>query len=255
MVLVNIIAFYSSTIFVQTGASNIGALLASFGFGMVNFLFAWPAVWTIDTFGRRGLLLFTFPNMCWSLLAAGMCYYIPQENKAHLGLVAFFIYVYCAFYSPGEGPVPFTYSAEVFPLSHREIGMSWAVATNNFWATVVSITFPRQLRAFGVQGAFGFYAAMNAIAFCMIFLWLPETKQRTLEELDYVFGVTTRAHMRYQLTKAFPWWFKKYVLWRKDVTCEELYHFEEEAWTESDREEDKAKGISSGIDNGHKEVV
>src|SRR5271163_3041724 len=43
----------------------------------------------------------------------------PQSNKAHLSLVALFIYLFVAFYSPGEGPVPFTYSAEVFPLSHR----------------------------------------------------------------------------------------------------------------------------------------
>ncbi len=119
--------------------------------------------------------------MCWTLLAAGLCFYIPIENAAHLGLIATFVYIYDAFYSPGEGPVPFTYSAEVFPLSHREIGMSWAVATNNFWATVVSLTFPRQLRAFGLTGAFGFYAAMNFLAFIMIFLWLPETKQKSLE--------------------------------------------------------------------------
>jgi predicted MFS family arabinose efflux permease len=46
---------------------------------------------------------------------------------------------------------------------------------------VVSLTFPRQLGAFGVTGAFGFYAAMNALAFFMIFFWLPETKQRSLE--------------------------------------------------------------------------
>lgn len=254
--IVNIIAFYSSTIFVQSGASNIGALLASFGFGIVNFIFAFPALWTIDTFGRRALLLFTFPNMCWSLLLAGMCYWIPQSSRAHLGLVTFFIYIYDAFYSPGEGPVPFTYSAEVFPLSHREVGMSWAVATNNFWATVVSITFPRQLKAFGVQGAFGFYAAMNFIAFCMIFLFLYETKQRTLEELDYVFGIPTRTHAKYQLTKVLPWWFKRWVLFRKDATCPELYKFEDEAWTESDREDDKGNGISTGIDTApHKEVV
>ena len=100
--------------------------------------------------------------------------------------------------------------------------MSWAVATNNFWATVVSMTFPRQLIAFGPTGAFGFYAAMNFLAFIMIFLWLPETKQKSLEgqlsspsqtapltnmnarlthilELDYVFGVPTTRHMNYQV--------------------------------------------------------
>ena len=116
---INIIAFYSSTVFHDAGASVTSSLLASWGFGLVNFLFAWPAIWTIDTFGRRSLLLFTFPQMAWTLLAAGFCFWIPPSSKAHLGLIATFIYLFAAFYSPGEGPVPFTYSAEVFPLSHR----------------------------------------------------------------------------------------------------------------------------------------
>lgn len=51
---INIIAFYSSTVFAQAGANVTQALLASWGFGLINFLFAWPAVYTIDTFGRRG---------------------------------------------------------------------------------------------------------------------------------------------------------------------------------------------------------
>ncbi|EKV13094.1 MFS sugar transporter, putative [Penicillium digitatum] len=220
---INIISFYSSTIFQLAGASNIEALLASFGFGLINFVFAWPAVWTIDTFGRRGLLLFTFPQMCWTLLAAGFCFWIPTSSNAHIGLIAFFIYLFDAFYSPGEGPVPFTYSAEVFPLSHREVGMAWAVATNNFWAAVISLTFPWMLRKFTPQGAFGFYAGLNLIAFAMIFFFMPETMQRSLEELDFVFGVPTRTHAKYQLTKVLPWWIKRYVLMRKDAVCPELY--------------------------------
>ncbi|EXJ64595.1 hypothetical protein A1O7_00932 [Cladophialophora yegresii CBS 114405] len=223
---INIIAFYSSTVFSQAGASVTGSLLASWGFGLINFIFAWPAVWTIDTFGRRALLLFTFPNMCWTLLAAGFCFWIPESSDAHLGLIAFFIYLFDMFYSPGEGPVPFTYSAEVFPLSHREVGMSWAVATNNFWASVLSLTFPRMLQAMTPQGAFGFYAALNAVAFVMIFLWLPETKQRTLEELDYVFAVPTRTHMHYQINQVAPYWFKTNVLRRKGLTPPQLYKFD-----------------------------
>ena len=66
--------------------------------GLINFVFAWPAVWTIDTFGRRSLLLFTFPNMAWSLLVAGMCNFITGE-PAQLALVALFVYVFAAFYS------------------------------------------------------------------------------------------------------------------------------------------------------------
>lgn len=224
---INIMAFYSSTIFQKAGASVTTALLATWGFGLINFTFAWPAVWTIDTFGRRALLLFTFPNMCWTLLAGGFCFWIPQSSRAHLGLIAFFVYLFAAFYSPGEGPVPFTYSAEVFPLSHREVGMSWAVATNNFWAVVLSLTLFRILRAFQPQGTFGFYAGLNFLAFWMIFFWLPETKQRTLEELDYIFAVPTRTHMKYQVTQAAPHFIKKHILRRKGLVEPQLYKFEE----------------------------
>jgi MFS family permease len=144
---INIIAFYSSTIFANSGFSPYQALWASWGFGLINFLFAFPALWTIDTFGRRALLLFTFPNMAWSLLAGGLCALISVHLKVHLALVAMFIYIFAMFYSPGEGPVPFTYSAEVFPLSHREVGMGWAVATCLFWACVLTMFLPLMLTA------------------------------------------------------------------------------------------------------------
>ncbi|PQE27877.1 hexose transporter protein [Rutstroemia sp. NJR-2017a BBW] len=223
---INIIAFYSSTIFKQAGASAKNSLIASFGFGLVNFVFAWPAIWTIDTFGRRSLLLFTFPQMAWSLLVAGLCFLIPENQTAHLGLIATFIYIFAAFYSPGEGPVPFTYSAEVFPLSHREVGMGWAVATCLFWAAVLSISFPKILEVFHPVGAFCFYAGLNLVAFVMIFFFVPETKQRTLEELDYIFAIPTRTFMRYQLTKTLPYWLKRYVFFNKNATLEPLYHFD-----------------------------
>lgn len=224
---INIIAFYSSTIFKEAGATSIQALLASWGFGAVNFVFAWPAVWTIDTYGRRTLLLFTFPQMAWTLLAAGLCYLIPRDNPAHLGLIAFFVFLFAAFYSPGEGPVPFTYSAEVFPLSHREVGMSWAVATCLFYAAVLSISLPRMLQAMSVVGVFCFYAGLNVVALVLIFLFVPETKQRTLEELDYVFAVPTHTHIAYQFRKALPYWFKRHVLMQKSARLEPLYNFDD----------------------------
>ncbi|RSL79992.1 hypothetical protein CEP51_006905 [Fusarium floridanum] len=226
---INIIAFYSATIFKESGISDYTALWASFGFGIINFIFAWPAVWTIDTFGRRTLLLFTFPNMFWTLLAAGLCYLIEpnvENSSARIAAVATFVYLFCAFYSPGEGPVPFMYSAEVFPLSHREVGMSWAVATNNFWAAVLSLTFPRMLIAMTATGAFGFYAGLNLVALVLIFLFVPETKQKTLEELDYVFGVPDRTHANYQLKTVLSWWFKRWILQCKSEVCLDLYHDE-----------------------------
>jgi len=222
---INIIAFYSSTIFKNAGFSEIQALWATWGFGLINFLFAFPALWTIDTFGRRALLLFTFPNMAWTLLVAGVWIILPRP-KAKMATAALFVYLFAMFYSPGEGPVPFAYSAEVFPLSHREVGMGWAVATCLFWASVLTLFLPLMLDAMGTLGVFCFYAGTNIVALVMIFFWVPETKQRTLEELDYIFAVPTRTHMKYQLTKALPYFIQRYVFFRKTATLEPLYHFD-----------------------------
>ncbi|KAF5652782.1 sugar transporter [Fusarium sp. NRRL 25303] len=242
---INIIAFYSSTIFTQAGANNITALLVSWGFGMTMFIFAFPALYTIDTWGRRTLLLATFPFMFLTLLGAGMSFYIPSSSSAHLGMIAFFIFAFVAFYSPGEGPCAFVYSAEVFPLSHREIGMSWAVATNNFWAAVLGLTFPRMLLALTPSGSFGFYAGLNIVALVAIFLFMPETSKRSLEELDYVFAVPTTVHARYQLTSVLPWWLRRYVLCQKNAVGPQLYHF--------DSNEAYPRGVESRGSTGEKE--
>ncbi|KAK8052682.1 hypothetical protein PG996_011983 [Apiospora saccharicola] len=71
------------------------------------------------------------------------------------------------------GPVPNSYSAEVFPLSRRETGMALAVATMNFWAAVLSLTFPRLETALGTQGAFVLYMFFNLVAFVLVFLFVP----------------------------------------------------------------------------------
>lgn len=82
------------------------------------YRFAFPALYTIDRWGRRTLLLITFPLLALALLAAGLCSLISNQHVNN-GLVATFVIIFTAIYSTGEGPVPFTYSAEVFPLSHR----------------------------------------------------------------------------------------------------------------------------------------
>lgn len=115
----NIVAFYSATIFVQAGATITQALAATCGYALIVLMFAFVAVFTIDTFGRRALLLTTFPFMFLALLGAGFSFYIEATNPAHLGVVATFIYIFAMFYAAGEGAVPFVYTSEVFPLSHR----------------------------------------------------------------------------------------------------------------------------------------
>lgn len=70
------------------------------------------------------------------------------------------------------------------------------------------------------------HSALNVLAFVMIFLFVPETKQRTLEELDYIFAVPTRTTIRYNIGTWLPWWFQRYVMRNKKATLVPLYHFD-----------------------------
>jgi hypothetical protein len=71
----------------------------------------------------------------------------------------------------------------------------------------------------------------------------PETKQRTLEELDYIFAVPTRKFAHYQLTKALPYWFKRWVLFQKSATLEPLMHNENSDDDEPAQSSDREKTI------------
>ena len=131
--------------------------------------------------------------MCVFLLAAGLSLLNPiQTGAAKLAPIVFFVYLFTICYGLGEGPVAFQYSAEVFPTIQREQGMAWAVFINNFFAGVLSLTFPRMQApdVMGPTGAFGFYAGLNLVAWLMIFCFVRETKQLTLEELDRKFCVS-----------------------------------------------------------------
>ncbi|GAA6013458.1 hypothetical protein JCM10207_008855 [Rhodosporidiobolus poonsookiae] len=222
---INVIAYYSSTIFRQAGFDEVTALGATLGFGALNWVMAAPAVWTIDVYGRRTLLLIGFPLMCIFLLLTGFAFYIPDTSDARIAVVALGIYLHCMAYSPTEGPVPFTYSAEAFPLYVRDVGMSYATGVTWLFNFIVALTFPRLLNAFTPQGAFGWYAAWNAIGAILVLLFMPETKGLSLEELDQVFSVPTGKHASYHV-KGLGYNFRKYILRANLPPREPLYHWE-----------------------------
>lgn len=229
---INVIAYYSSSIFVESNLSEIKAMLASWGFGMINFLFAIPAFYTIDTFGRRNLLLTTFPLMAIFLLMAGFGFWIPFDTNPHgrLAVITVGIYLFACVYSSGEGPVPFTYSAEAFPLYIRDLGMGFATSTCWFFNFILAFSWPRMKNAFKPQGAFGWYAAWNIIGFFMVLFLLPETKGLTLEELDDVFGVSLRKHAAWR-GRELIYNFKKYVLRQNPKPLPILYSHQRMAVT------------------------
>ncbi|ESW97020.1 hypothetical protein KL918_000631 [Ogataea parapolymorpha] len=218
---INVIAYYSSSIFKESGFSERDALLASWGYGMINWVFALPAFFSIDRFGRRTLLLFSFPLMSIFLLLAGFAFWIPDE-KARVGVIALGIYLFTIVYASSEGPVPFTYSAECAALYVRDVTMSFATATCWFFNFILSLTWPSLLKAFTPQGAFGWYAAWNMVGFLLVLWLLPETKGLALEELDDVFDVPSYKHAAYQ-TRHLANWVQRTILRRDIPKIEPLY--------------------------------
>jgi sugar porter (SP) family MFS transporter len=247
---VNVIAYYSTSIFEGAGFSRSSALMASMGGGLINWLFAIPAIYTIDTFGRRNLLLVTFPLMSICLFFTGFSFYITQET-AKIACIMTGLYLFMAVYSPGEGPVPFTYSAEAFPLHIRDIGMSSSTAITWGFNFIISFTWPSLQTSFGDTGAFCWYAAWNIFGWVFAYFLLPETKNLTLEELDNVFSMTNRQHSQYY-TQKLPWYLKKYIL-RKDVDhFPDLYDRAEHLVDEKHREKPHSQhreGVLTGSES------
>lgn len=191
-----VIAYYSTSIFEDGGYSLNTALLVTMGTGILNWVFALPAFFTIDTYGRRPLLLTTYPFLSLSMLWTGMSFFI-KTLKTRIAMVTTGLYLFEVFYSPGMGPVPFSYSAEAFPIQVRDVGMAWATATT--WVSrifrvpfrcskvaysvilqcfnfVLSLTWPLLVSKFHPQGGFGWWAAWCLILWVLSLLFVPETK-------------------------------------------------------------------------------
>ncbi|GKU04639.1 polyol transporter 2 [Fusarium langsethiae] len=220
---INVFAFYSNGIFSDYGVRT--SMGYSFGFGCVNFFFGLLAMRSIDIIGRRRWLLSTLPVMSLFLMAATIAYAVgpqdtvggqsrPEANTSAAIAGIIFIYLFAAAYSPGLGPIPFTLASESFPLKHREAGASVAISINLFFAGLLTILLPRINAQFKMAGTLGFFAGLNVVAFVLIFFFVEETKQLTLEELDQVFDNPKGQFVNYQITRRLPFLSKKYLLWR-----------------------------------------
>ncbi|KAF1848807.1 MFS general substrate transporter [Cucurbitaria berberidis CBS 394.84] len=173
------------------------AAIIGLAFGAANYVFGLPAYWLSDKIGRSIMLALGLPNMAWSMLVFAFLFKIPNES-VRVPLVSIFAIVFVVFYAPTAGTSPFSISAEVFPLVSREAGMAVSVAVNLLGAGVLVLVFPFLLHQIGATGALSIFAGLNMIAFVLVYLFVPETRMRTLEELQYTFDLPTRWHISYR---------------------------------------------------------
>ncbi|PKA49831.1 putative polyol transporter 6 [Apostasia shenzhenica] len=191
---VEAIVLYSPRIFEKSGVHDTNKkLLATMGVGLAKILFILVPIFLIDRVGRRLLLLVSLAGMALSLTCVGFGLTMVERTSDDklpwaaalcvAGVVAFI-----ATYSMGLGPITWVYTSEIFPLRLRAQGTSLCVAVNRLMNSTVSMTFISLYKAITIGGAFFLFAGMAVFAWFFFFLLFPETKGRSLEEMEELFG-------------------------------------------------------------------
>lgn len=179
---INTVLFYGSIIFKEhAGNAESAAIAANVLVGLVNFLATIVALWIIDKVGRKKLLIVSAGGMALSHAALGFAFLVqPPPAALILGII-----LACAgFFAVGLGPAVWVLMAELFPTRIR--GRAMSIATISLWVACVALTatFLSLARALTASGAFWIYGLMCIIT--VIFVWrvTPETKGKTLEEIE-----------------------------------------------------------------------
>jgi len=180
---INTVIYYGSIIFKEQvgGQSDSAAIFANVVIGSVNFLMTIVALWTIDRLGRRPLMMLASSGMAVSLFLLGFLFRV-QPPPATLILAVILLYV--ASFGVGLGPGVWVVISELFPTRIR--GRAMSIATVSLWLAciLVTATFLSLVEAIGSTGAFWLYAATSVLNFLFIWRVMPETKGRSLEEIE-----------------------------------------------------------------------
>ncbi len=178
---INAILYYAPRIFESAGFARMSALGQSAIVGVVNMLFTIVAILLADKVGRRPLLLIATGGMGVSLLLLGAAFKFPFLPPSAL---LFFILLYIAFFASAMGPLVWVVMAEIFPIRMR--GAAMGIATLLLWFAdfVVTLTFPVISDKLSSSTAFWIYAAMCACDLVFMIFFLPETKGKSLEEIE-----------------------------------------------------------------------
>ena len=176
----NVIFNYAQEIFTGAGYDVDGMFIDIVITGIANVAFTFVALYTIEKWGRRTLMLIGAGGLGLIYLTLGTCYFFEVKGVMMVVLVVAAISVYAM----TLGPVTWTLLAEIFP--HRVRGIAMATCTFALWVGCCTLTFsfPSMNAALGSSGTFWIYSAICVCAF--VFLWnrCPETKGKTLEELE-----------------------------------------------------------------------
>ncbi|MDR2293422.1 MAG: D-xylose transporter XylE [Prevotellaceae bacterium] len=175
---INAVLYYAPRMFQNAGAEG-GGMLQTVIMGIVNIVFTAVAIFTVDKFGRKPLLLIGSIGMAAGAFAVAVCDSIGLQGI----IPVMSIIVYAAFFMMSWGPICWVLISEIFPNTIRGQAVAIAVAFQWIFNFIVSSTFP-PLYDFSPMIAYGLYGIMCIFAFVFVWKWVPETKGKTLEDMN-----------------------------------------------------------------------
>ncbi|MDR3749917.1 MAG: sugar porter family MFS transporter [Terracidiphilus sp.] len=177
---INAIMVYVHDIFRAAGFSMISGDVQAIAIGLTNWIFCFVGMSLIDHFGRKSLLLVGAAGTFLCLSAVAWVFVSQTHQAALLPLLVTFI----AFFSMSQGAVIWVYIGEVFPTSVRSKGQGVGSASHWIVYSILALIFPVLTHQYGAGAPFIIFAVATFIQFVVVLLFYPETKGKTLEQLQ-----------------------------------------------------------------------
>ena len=193
---INTIIYYAPTIFKVAGFdSNLNAIYATTGIGVVNFLMTVVAIFFTDKIGRKPLLYFGLTGVMLSLISLGSAFAFEAalgENLKYVAVGSLVAYIIC--FAMSLGPIGWIIVSEVFPLKIRGIAMSICTVANFAFNFFVVGSFPILIHNIGGACTFWGFAAVSFLCILFVYFFVPETKGISLEQIEsnWIHGVNPR---------------------------------------------------------------
>lgn len=178
---INVALYYAPRIFESMGAGKDASMLQTVVMGLVNVIFTVVAIVTVDKWGRKPLLIVGSVGMAIGMFAIGTLAFMKVIGMGTL----VFIIVYTASFMMSWGPICWVLISELFPNKIR--GKAVAVAVAAQWAAnyFISSTYPAMME-FSSGGTYFFYGIMSVLSLVFVWKMVPETKNKTLEEMEHL---------------------------------------------------------------------
>ncbi|XP_062155577.1 sugar transporter ERD6-like 6 isoform X1 [Alnus glutinosa] len=185
---INGVLFYSSSIFETAGVSSSNA--ATFGLGVVQVIGTGISTWLADKAGRRLLLIVSSSGMTLSLFLVAIAFYLEGVVSEDSNLYTMFallsvvgLVLLVITFSVGIGPLAWVIMSEILPVNIKVLAGSIATSANWLTTWVVTLT-ANLLLSWNSGGTFTIYASVSAFTLIFVTLWVPETKGKTMEEIQ-----------------------------------------------------------------------